>query len=380
MFKKYDAYLVGYYGMKNSGDDALMYATAWATKNLLECKNTKVGLYGDYSREIHSDNKVDLSSSQSFPGQNRLLHYGTAIQSKRIIFGGGSVLHSERDINLKRQLMSLANKKSSMAVGVGLGPFNSVKAEKSCTKFLNECGYVGVRDQASFELGKSLSPHANLHKTFDLAPLLLFSNQYKPQINKRKGIALTLCPVAINAMGEINILKEEKRAKQFAELITNIYERTDEPISLIEFNGHSLLGDWQIYARIRKYLDKTIPVLLKKYEPNPIILLNHLSSYKAILSMRLHGSILGFLSKTPVISVNYHSKCDGWCKEIGIPEDYQIDLHNLNIDNITSLIHEGILTGFKQPRLSVHNALNQSLSNWSMQHEKYKFYSSYSAI
>jgi polysaccharide pyruvyl transferase WcaK-like protein len=44
MFKKHDAYLVGYYGMRNSGDDALMYATAWAAKNILGCNNTKVVL------------------------------------------------------------------------------------------------------------------------------------------------------------------------------------------------------------------------------------------------------------------------------------------------------------------------------------------------
>jgi polysaccharide pyruvyl transferase WcaK-like protein len=380
MFKKYDAYLVGYYGMKNSGDDALMYATAWAAKNILGCKNTKVGLYGDYTRDTPSENKVDLSCSQQFPGQNRILHYGTAIQSKRIIFGGGSVFHSSRDINLKRQLMSLANKRSSLAVGVGLGPFNSTKAEKSCAKFLNECGYIGVRDQASFELGKSLAPHANLHKTFDLAPLLLYSNQYKRKQIKRKGIALTLCPVAINAMGEVDAEKEEKRACQFADLITKIFNQTGEPITLIEFNGHTLLGDWQIYTRISKYLDNSIQVKVKSYEPNPIALLDHLSGYKAILSMQLHGSILGYLAKTPVISINYHNKCTGWCKEVGMPEDYQIDLNNIHTEHITRHLQEGISTGFQQAKLSIHHALNHSLSNWSMQHEKCKFYSSYSAI
>ncbi len=96
--------------------------------------------------------------------------------------------------------------------------------------------------------------------------------------------------------------------------------------------------------------------------------------------MRLHGSILGYLAKTPATSINYHNKCSAWSKEVGIPEDYQIDLDNINIEHITCRIQEGISTGFKQTRLSIHQALNQSLSNWSMQHEKCKFYSSYSAI
>ena len=74
MLKKYDAYLVGYYGMRNSGDDALMYATAWGAKHLIGCNKTKVGLYGDYTRETKGDHQLALKFNQIFPGQNRLLH------------------------------------------------------------------------------------------------------------------------------------------------------------------------------------------------------------------------------------------------------------------------------------------------------------------
>jgi polysaccharide pyruvyl transferase WcaK-like protein len=380
MFKKYDAYLVGYYGMQNSGDDALMYASAWAAKNLAGCDNTLVGLYGDYKRETQTDHQLALKFNQDFPGQNRLLHYKAALQSKRIIFGGGSVLHSETDINLKRQLMSLSSPKKSLAVGVGIGPFNSVGAEKSCAKFLNECGYIGVRDNESLTIAKSIAPNANVKKTFDLAPLLLCSKQYKPQETQRKGIALSLCSVAIDAMGKTDKFAEQQRFEQFAQLITQLYLKTGEPITLIEFNGHSSLGDWKINNNIITKLSNTVPITIEKYEPNPIKLLENLSGYKAILSMRLHGSILGYLANTPVFSINYHSKCKGWCEEIGLPEGYQIDLFNLNIEKIVSEIVKGLSTRFTPPTLSVNAALKNSLSNWSTQNEQYKIYSNYSAI
>jgi polysaccharide pyruvyl transferase WcaK-like protein len=96
-----------------------------------------------------------------------------------------------------------------------------------------------------------------------------------------------------------------------------------------------------------------------------------LSTYKAILSMRLHGSILGYLANTPVLSINYHNKCKGWCDEIGLPEDYQIDLLNLNIEKIVSQISQGLSNKFQQTTLSVESALKYSLSNWSTQNEKY---------
>jgi polysaccharide pyruvyl transferase WcaK-like protein len=366
MFKKYDAYLVGYYGMRNSGDDALMYATAWAAKNILGCNNNIVGLYGDYKRETLTENILPLNFNQSFPGQNRLLQYKTAVQSKRIIFGGGSVLHSETDINLKRHLMSLANPKKSLAVGVGIGPFNTTGAEKACAKFLNECGYVGVRDNKSFAIARDIAPIANVHKTFDLAPLLLSSNDYKFNNFERKGIALTLCSVAIDAMGKTNKEQEKQRFEDLAQLITSIYKSTGEPITLIEFNGHKVLGDWYINTNILSRVNRDIPVTIKPYESDPIAVLNDLSKYKAILSMRLHGSILGYLANTPVLSINYHRKCKGWCEDIEMPEEYQIDLFNLNIEHIASQISEGISKWFKTPKVAIGTALNHSLSNWSI--------------
>jgi polysaccharide pyruvyl transferase WcaK-like protein len=380
MFKKFDAYLVGYYGMQNSGDDALMNATAWGAKHLMGCENTIVGLYGDHKREIKSDHKIDLKFNQKFPGQNRLLHYKTALQSERIIFGGGSVLHSETDINLKRQLMYLSNPKKSLAVGVGIGPFNSRGAEKSCAKFLNECGYVGVRDSESLDIAKRIAPNANVKKTFDLAPLLICSKEYKPMKVERKGIALSLCSVAINAMGKTDKFAEQQRFEKFSELIKQLYVKTGEPITLIEFNGHSSLGDWKINNNIIAKLNNTVPITIKKYDADPLKVLENLSSYRAILSMRLHGSILGFLANTPVLSVNYHSKCEGWCDEIGMPRDYQIDLFNLNIEKIVTAIVKGLSTNFIHPTLSVNAALNNSLSNWSIQNEQYKIYRNYSAV
>jgi polysaccharide pyruvyl transferase WcaK-like protein len=276
--------------------------------------------------------------------------------------------------------MSLSSPKNSLAVGVGIGPFTSIAAEKSCAKFLHECGYVGVRDSKSLEIAQSIAPKANINKTFDLAPLLLCTKKYKPQKSERKGIAFTLCSVGLNAMGKTDKNAEQQRIKQFTQLMTQLFQKTGEPITLIEFNGHSSLGDWKINNNIVDRLSKTIPVTIKKYDPNPIALLENLSSYKAILSMRLHGAILGYLANTPVLSVNYHSKCRGWCDEIGMNADYQIDLSNLDIEQIVTQIVKGLSTSFIPPTLPVDTAIKNSLSNWSIQNEQHKFYRHYSTV
>jgi polysaccharide pyruvyl transferase WcaK-like protein len=380
MFKKTDAYLVGYYGMRNSGDDALMYATAWGAKNLLEYNNITLGLYGDHSRHNPANHQLNLQFKQKFSGQNRLAHYQEAFKSNSILFGGGAVLHSQTDINLKRHLMMLAGASKSAALGVSLGPFQSIAAEKSCAKFLNECGYVGVRDQNSLAIANSIAPNAKVEKTFDLAPLLLCSDKYKPSQRQRKGIALALCPVAVDPMGKTNQQSEEKRITEICQLITSAYQSTGESITLLTFNGHPTLGDWMLNNQIMARLHSTIPLTIKPYNPNPYAVLEDIASYKAIISMRLHGAILGYLANTPVLSLNYHEKCIGWCHEVGLSESYQINLAEQNILDILTPLEQGLMYGFSPPTLAVTKAIKMALSNWSINHEQTKFHSRYTAL
>ena len=380
MFKKTSTYLVGYYGMRNSGDDALMYATAWGAKNLLDCDSTIIGLYGDHNRHNPANHQLDLHFNQSFSGQNRLAHYKTAIKSKRIVFGGGAVLHSKSDINLKRHMMSLASPKKSLAVGVSIGPFQSIAAEKSCAHFLNECGYVGVRDNSSLEIANSIAPNARVEKTFDLAPLLLCSNKYKALKNERKGIALSLCPVAIDPKGKTNKYAEKQRKEELCQLITTLYNNTNEKITLLAFNGHHTLGDWSINNPIFARLKSTIPIEIKPYNPDPFAVLQDISNYKALISMRLHGSVLGYLANTPVLSLNYHEKCRGWCEQIGLADGYQLNLAEQSIHEILPPLEQGLANGFLEPTLAVTQALQMALSNWSINNEQTKFHSRYSAL
>jgi len=380
MLKKYDAYIVGYYGMKNSGDDALMQATVWAANHLLNCKTSNIGLYSSPLQDIATTHQVKLNFEQNFPGQNRLINYKAALQSKSIVFGGGSVLHSETDINLKRHLIKLSGSKNSRAVGVSLGPFQTVSAEEACTQFLNECSFVGVRDTKSFDIAKSLAPQANIEKTFDLAPLLLCARKRKPSSEKRKGIAFALCPVAVSPNGEVDKKAEENRIDKLCNLIRNLYKSTGETITLLEFNGHSSLGDWQINNVVMMRLHQEVPLVLKEYNPNPFSVLDDLETYKVVVSMRLHGSILGYLANTPVLSINYHEKCKGWCQQVGLKQNYRFNLQELNIQEISWQVEQGLLYGFTPPTLAIDTALKNSLSNWSISHEQAKFYSHYSAI
>ncbi|MFQ3234641.1 MAG: polysaccharide pyruvyl transferase WcaK-like protein [Paraglaciecola sp.] len=367
MFKRFSTYIVGYYGMQNTGDDALLYATRWASHHLLSSQSNLV------SSASHSKCK-EFGDIQAIPdglfrGHKRFLHYKNALQSEKVIFGGGSVFHTEADIQFKRHLITLAGRKQSRCVGVGLGPFTSVGAEKACGKFLSECGFIGVRDKQSYDIAKELCPEGNVELTFDLVPIMLCHQKNKLVEIERNGIMFNFCQQAIDAYGNTDHKIELKRIQSAVEAIEKIYIETGEPIFLVDFNGHSIFSDFQVHRRIIDQLNENIPITHILYDPNPFRVLQRIAGFKASVCMRLHASIMSFMAKTPSISINYHNKCESWCEQIGMPEEYQFDALDVCTDNLTNTLIKGIGPEFAVPVMTTQEAIEATLLNWSQINE-----------
>lgn len=374
MFKRYDAYIVGYYGMRNSGDDALMLASIWGAQKLLGLNRVKVAC-SEHTPDLGVEwTKNLLPSPPQFRGQHRAKHYLAATQSNRLIFGGGSVLHTEKDIEMKRHLMKLSSKSQSMAIGIGIGPFENKRAQNSCAKFLNECGFVGLRDQQSYELALKIAPNANLHNSFDLTPLLSWHPEFKIA-QKREGILINLCPLALNAFGMTDSMNEAKRVSDMAQVIEAVHKNTGQPISVMDMNGHDLYGDWQLSSALSEKLAGRVPLEIIPYNSNPLQVINKISSFKSVVSMRLHGNIFAYLAGVPTVALNYHRKCWQWCDQAGIPEEYQFHAKQFDKVELVEAIEESTLLNSGNQALDVEVAVNNSLKNWNFKHEEHRIFS-----
>ena len=362
--KKYDTYLVGYYGMQNSGDDALLLASIIGAKtylnshSLLVSANTKIEFSG-YEFDINP-----IRDSQLFKGQNRLNHYRGAMKSDRVIFGGGSVFHSSQDIQIKRHLMALTEPKKCMALGVGIGPFNDKQAEQQCQAFLNECGFVGVRDKASYELAKQLAPEANVELTFDLAPMLALSAESQIQ-RQEEGILINVCPVPKDALGHTNATEEQQLIEKMSEVIEQLWQQLQQPISLLSMNGHKQFGDDAIcQALVEKFADK-LPIKFIPYQANPFSMMNTIRNHQVFVSMRLHGLVFGYLTGTPVVALNYHNKGKQWCEQVGLPIQQRFDAKNFSSHSLLNTLIQGVNFGFNEPVFALNDAIAKSVLNWS---------------
>lgn len=359
------SYLVGYYGMKNTGDDALLAASAWGAKKFLGSDTLIVNSPTTINIPYHGQEKPLLVETQKFPGQNRLKQYKAAFRADNIIFGGGSVLQNQHDINLKQDLLTLTGRYNNNAIGIGIGPFNDIKAEKSCARLLNSCDFIGVRDEISLDIAHDIAPQANVKLTFDLAPSLLSMTHNNYSAIERRGIAVCLCP---HERLKNQPAAESNRIKEIAEALRKTHLLTGEPIVFVDFNGHKHLGDEAVHKETAMLM-REIPHEFIKYDPNPFNVLQRMSSFKIILSMRLHASIFGFLANTPVISMNYHQKCEAWCKQIGIPESLYFSTQDTERNELTEKLYNGLVYGFKNCSMAISTACKLSMKNWSMINE-----------
>lgn len=376
------AFLFGYYGMHNAGDNALLLASAWGAKRYFHAEQVTVNACHELKLPLLGSIPSLINEHQDFPGQNRLLQYRAAWQNKHLIFGGGSVFHCARDIQHMRHLCRI-NQGRNSALGVGLGPFKNTAAEKECKKFLEQCDFVGVRDQQSYEIAKSLSAKANVELTFDLAAILseipktqlhrCSETQAKPgdnsivvntsQKDKRRGIAVALCPV--ERLGG-DYAAETYRLKSLARSLALIHALTGEPIYLFDFNGHPTLGDSAVHKQLKNLIPQGVPVIYYYYQSNPALIIEKFKQMRVVLAMRLHAAVFSYLAETPCINLSYHSKCDGWHQQVKAPARYCFDAFKLNEMRLQKELIDGLEYGFDGAKLAISDALRASLKNFDL--------------
>lgn len=362
-----DVYLSGYYGMQNSGDDALMCASLWGIKKYLNAQSVRIACQSELRLPSGEVVKPTIARKKLFFGQHRLQHYISGLLSRRVVFGGGSVLSNAHDINLKLDVIRLAGYHNAVALGVGIGPFVDVRAEHACARFLNTCEFVGVRDSESYAIAKAIAPAANVKLTFDLAPSLLCHEGFRLTELPRRGIAFNICPVK-DFSG--NSAMDNHRINELIKTINHLYLLTGEPIVLLDLNGHTQFGDTRLHEKLVEKLNGKVKVHIEPYDANPYRVIQKIAGYKAIAAMRLHGNVFGFMTNTPSISLSYHPKCAGWCEQIQLDASCQININESFAEPLTAALLQALETGETLTQVTPLSAIFHSLTNWSFDHEK----------
>lgn len=352
----------GYYGVQNTGDDALLAASAWGARLAF---GSSLAIAATASRlpifPGSSSIRPATPAAQRFRGEARLRRAWEAFRAQSFLFGGGSVFHTAEQLNLVRRLLDLSGGGPHLAAGVSLGPFRSVADERACARVLRRLRFVGLRDQESHEMARALAPGIESRLTFDVAPLIarLDGAPTRPAI--RRGIGFALCE---NEGDRSDREGDLQRRERIASVLSILKSDFDEEVVFIDFNGDPQRGDLEVHADLAaRARNLRIPVRRVTYDPHPLEMLRTVAGLRAIVAMRLHAAVFAFLTGVPTVMLSYHPKCVGWANQVGLPTAPQ-DSKTFDVRAVADQLMTAVQGQAPAPALSVAAAEERALLNF----------------
>jgi polysaccharide pyruvyl transferase WcaK-like protein len=357
--------LKGYYGQCNTGDDALLAASAWGARQTLGERIALTAVASSLPTFPGSDRIHALYPPvRRWRGEARVRLWVEALRSRAVLFGGGSVFHAGAGLTQVETLLRLVGHGPHVAAGVSIGPLRSLAEERACARVLRRLAFLGLRDPASAELARSLAPRVASRLTFDLAPLLLvLGNGESVPPARRRGVGLALCDFERFTGGDRR--RDDLRRARLAEVVRALDRDAVDELVLVDFNGDPTRGDAPIHAEMASVAREAgLPVRRIPYDPRPLEVLRTVASLRAMVAMRLHGAVFGYLARTPTLILAYHPKCRGWAEQIRAPAELVHDSVDFDPAAVARTIAVAAGGGAREPALAVESAVELARLNF----------------
>jgi polysaccharide pyruvyl transferase WcaK-like protein len=243
-----------------------------------------------------------------------------------LIVGGGSVLHSARSSNWKRQAVEgfkrMHPRGKAVGIGLSIGPFTSSVDEAACISFLKSLDACALREKESFDFAQTQQlPYAPI-KAFDLCASYLQHHGFSAKQQTEK---ISCVGVSVRLPHKTDVARTTKKYVQLLKELSETFPR----IKLFSFSNDST----QYEANYCKNLiaeagSKNIELVT--YANNIDDFLSAIRSVDFFITTKLHGLLLSFLLNIPCGSISYQKKFDDFCADLHIPQHLQWTQENFD--------------------------------------------------
>lgn len=319
--KKYDIAILGYYGYKNSGDEAIL-------RSILDAFN-KVDpelsflVFSKKPRETKKTYLVDSVNRFNFIKVNRILK-----ASRLFLAGGGSLIQdntSTRSIWYYLTTLKMATRAGTktMLFANGIGPIKKPFNRHLAGKVLNGIHAISLRDAESYKEIKALKiKNPDIFVTSDPAVLLEPSNNARvDELLKAENI-----PTGKPLVGfSIRKWADSCYLDQIAKIADYCVDKFDAHPLFIPMQYPM---DFEISQAIRAKMRNSSSVVKGMYTPD--VLLGLTSRLELMVGMRLHSIIYAATQCTPLIGLVYEPKVGAFLKEIDQPSAGNTDKLDYN--------------------------------------------------
>lgn len=354
----------GFYGFKNTGDDAFVEVASWGSRKYWNCVNN-VFLGADLPKVIH-----DINCRQILPkikGMDRVNLLRHLASSNYFVSAGGSTFgeipfHSNKALaqNFKRINKNL----KSGGIGISVGPFKTVEEEKKVITYVKQLDFLAVRDNRSFEYLNSLNLPYTPINAFDLAALLpkiYGENKIPPNTKNTFTIGLSICNYERYYQGDLK--NEQKRNAYFKELVELLAKDKSVHFKAFIINGNSVFGDTEATHELLRDVSESQHEILP-YNPNTHQIWKEIAECDFMLSTRLHASIFACYAAVPFMLFEYHKKCADFLQDVGQAEKYRLYDAETPMDQTLKTIND-IRNGYFIAPSRIEETTERSLLNFT---------------
>ena len=312
----------GYYGMSNFGDDLFGIAASigaqryWSPCSVLLAAPRIRGANARHvaPRWFPSRAYGSLGATGKL---SRLLAGAVAHRmSGKFIYAGGSLFHGE-GVSASSLLETVFCGSSEVsAIGVSLGPFKTVKAEKEARSRLARFEFLSLRDQSSYDIAKSFGLHCPIVLSADLAATLPLSSPDESARDERRDIGFSPC----------NLPADQERTQRFCdaflESVLKANRSSPVRVTILCLNEHPAAGD----AKWCRYVNEKLRIAhvrseVHYYSRHGVLeTCERISKLDVYFSSRLHGAVVSHLVGVPFYLHEYHQKCSEFLDGIGKAE------------------------------------------------------------
>ncbi|MFC1495867.1 polysaccharide pyruvyl transferase CsaB [Candidatus Margulisiibacteriota bacterium] len=319
--------LCGYYGFKNTGDEAILESL----------------INGFRER----GNIIDLTVLSNTPQQTAIKFNVKSVSRHnlmRIVFellkcdgfalGGGGLLQdrtSRRSFLYYAALTGLAQllNKKTFIIAQGIGPIGSKINRIILKKIIEKSTVVTVREKKSYDLVKALnSPKTMLMETVD--PALSLQPKNISSLLKQEGINFNKRPLFGIAV---------RPYKMWTKVLPRLAEACD--LIVKKFNAEIVFIPLQYpgdIAASEKVIDKMQqPAKLIRGDYSAAEILGLIKEMDYLLGMRLHSLIFAAASLVPAIGISYDPKVQAFMDEFSLP---WVEQAQLNPDEIVRMFKQ----------------------------------------
>jgi len=260
------------------------------------------------------------------------------MKSSVLVMGGGTHIYDQGNLFgrlavLTGWLASITLAKISGAqvwlIGIGIEPIQTKWGVFFAKSLLGLADFISARDSTSFQIAQRMGFKRKSIQSFDLTALLLDFVASVPQqescgtIQDNKLVNPKTIGLAILPFFEIytgDKITDKFFVQRIAESLNKWLEKDDKnTVCLFTTKGASKDHDVLLTNLLCASLTPQERVRLIPYDSDPLQTLAKIGRCDAFIGMRYHSCVFAYLSRVPLLMINYFHKCQALADDIKLP-------------------------------------------------------------